>query len=78
MLFVAGNKTPRDSGNQKFEKDGVAASGIRCDLGGAPPLKKRAMTQNTKQKSSSPAGSPKAQILFPCQRAQLAGFMASA
>jgi hypothetical protein len=29
MLFVAGNKTPRDSGNQKFEKDGVAASGIR-------------------------------------------------
>jgi len=29
MLFVAGNKTPRESGNQKFEKDGVAASGIR-------------------------------------------------
>jgi len=29
MPFVAGNKTPRDSGYQKFEKDGVAASGIR-------------------------------------------------
>ena len=29
MLFVAGNKTPRESGNQKFEKDGVAASGLR-------------------------------------------------
>jgi hypothetical protein len=29
MRFVAGNKTLRDSGNQKFEKDGVAASGIR-------------------------------------------------
>jgi len=42
MLFVAGNKTPRDSGNQKFEKDGVAASGIRWDLSGVP-LKKRAM-----------------------------------
>jgi hypothetical protein len=29
MRFVAGNKTPRDSGNQKIEKDGAAASGIR-------------------------------------------------
>ena len=32
MRFVAVNKTPRDSGNQKFEKDGVAASGIRRDM----------------------------------------------
>jgi hypothetical protein len=39
MPFVAGKKTPRDSGNQKFEKDGVAASGLRCDFGGAFPLK---------------------------------------
>jgi len=29
MPFVAGNKTPRESGKQQFEKDGAAASGIR-------------------------------------------------
>jgi hypothetical protein len=29
MPFIAGNETPRESGKQKFEKDGVAASGIR-------------------------------------------------
>jgi hypothetical protein len=34
MRFVAGKKTPRDSGNQNFEKDGVAASGLRRDLDG--------------------------------------------
>jgi hypothetical protein len=45
MPCVAGNKTPRDSGNQQFEKDGVAASGLRCDLGGASPVKKRAMSK---------------------------------
>jgi len=36
MPFVAGNKTPRDSGNLNFEKDGVAASALRRDLGGVP------------------------------------------
>jgi hypothetical protein len=29
MRFVAGKKTPRDSGNKKLEENGVAASGIR-------------------------------------------------
>jgi hypothetical protein len=48
MRCVAGNKTPRESGNQKFEKDGVAASGLRCDLG-AFPLKTRHV-KNTQQK----------------------------
>jgi hypothetical protein len=47
MPFVAGNKTPRDSGNLNFEKDGVAASALRKDLGGVPLKQKRAMTQNT-------------------------------
>jgi hypothetical protein len=36
MPCVAGNKTPRDSGNQKFEKDGVAASALRRNLDGVP------------------------------------------
>jgi hypothetical protein len=35
MPFVAGKKAPRDSGHQKIEKDGVAASGIRRDLDSA-------------------------------------------
>ena len=48
MLFVAGNKTPRVSGNQKFEKDGVAASGLRRDLGGVR-LKKTRHVKNTNQ-----------------------------
>jgi hypothetical protein len=44
MPFVAGNKTPRESGNQKFEKDGVAASGYG-ETSAASSLKKRAMSK---------------------------------
>jgi hypothetical protein len=29
MRFVAGNKTPRESGNQEFEENDAAASGSR-------------------------------------------------
>jgi hypothetical protein len=45
MLFVAGNKTPRESGNQKFEKHGEAASGIRWDRRRRPIKTKRAMSK---------------------------------
>jgi len=61
MPFVAGKKAPRDSGNKNFEKDGGAASGRRRDLGGVPSKKTRHV-KNTKQKSSSLAESPKAQV----------------
>jgi hypothetical protein len=32
MLFVAGKKSPRESGINAFEKPGGAASGIRGDM----------------------------------------------
>jgi hypothetical protein len=43
MPFVVGKKTPRESGNQKLEKDGEAASGLRRALDGVPRKQKRAM-----------------------------------
>jgi len=43
MPFVAGNKTPREAGIRKFEKDGVAASGLRRNSDGTPFKPKRAM-----------------------------------
>jgi hypothetical protein len=49
MPCVAGNKTPRESGNLKFEKDGVAASGLRRDLGGVPLKKTRHVKTPTKK-----------------------------
>jgi hypothetical protein len=59
MRFVAGNKTPRDSGNQKFEKDGGAASGIRRDTDGVG-LKQNAPCKKHQPKNSGLAESPKA------------------
>jgi hypothetical protein len=44
MLFVAGNKPPREAGIKILEKDGGAASALRRDLGGVP-LKQNAPCQ---------------------------------
>ena len=41
MLFVAGNKPPRESGNHILEKHGVAASGLRRTEDGVPFKKTR-------------------------------------
>jgi hypothetical protein len=50
MRFVAGKKPPRESGNEKNEKVGVAASGTRRDSDGPGIKPKRSMPKTQNQK----------------------------